>query len=65
MDTTDAYEHDSEDTRQDFTANHVRIARALDCVLTQAIDGDQVAAGAMTARVQTVPHLLKQFGHAV
>ena len=67
MDTTDAYEHGLENTRQDFTATHARIARALDCVLTstQAINGDQVAAGAMTTRVQTVPHLMKQIGRTV
>ena len=73
MAATDAHEaHDpyvdgSEETREEFTANDFRITRALDSLLTSArlIRGDDVAAGDIVARVQTLRHLLKQVGHDV
>lgn len=66
-DAHDPYVDGSEETRQEFTANDFRITRALDSLLTSArlIRGDEVAAGDIVARVQTLRHLLKQVGHDV
>ena len=66
-DAHDPYVDGSEETRQEFTANDFRITRALDSLLTSArlIRGDDVAAGDIVARVQTLRHLLKQVGHDV
>ena len=67
MATTDAYEDGSEETRQDFTANDVRITRALGSLFSsaKAIKGDEVAAEDILARVHALRHLLKQVGHDV
>jgi len=67
MVTSDPYDEGVEETRQDFTANDFRIARALDSLLISAtsIKGDAVSAEDITARVQTLRHLLKQVGHVV
>jgi hypothetical protein len=68
MATTDPYEDGAQETRQDFTTNDFRIARALDSLLISAksIKGrDAVSAEDIAARVQTLRHLLKQVGHDV
>ena len=67
MVTTDPYEDGVQETRQDFTANDFRIARALDSLLISAksIKGDAVSAGDIVARLDTLRHLLKQVGHDV
>ena len=67
MDTTDAYEDGSEDTRRTSQRMTFRITRALDSLLTtaKAIKGDEVAAEDMTASVPTLRYLLKQVGHRV
>ena len=67
MVTTDPYEDGAEETRQDFTANDFRIARALDSLLISAksIKGDAVSAEDIAARVHTLRHLFKQVGHDV
>ena len=65
MVTTNPYEDGAQETCQDFTTNDFRIARALDCLLTSAtsITGEKVAAEDITARVQTLRHLLNEVGH--
>ena len=67
MDTTDAYEDGSEDTRRTSQRMTFRITRALDSLLTtaKAIKGDEVAAEDMTASVPTLRLSLKQVGHRV
>ncbi|HEX7140186.1 MAG TPA: hypothetical protein VF219_20210 [Vicinamibacterales bacterium] len=67
MVTTDPYEDGIQETRQDFTANDFRIKRALDSLLISAksIRGDEVSAEDISARVQTLRHLLTQVGHDV
>ena len=67
MDTTNADEDGSEDTRRTSQRMTFRITRALDSSLTtaKAIKGDEVAAEDMTASVPTLPHLLKQVGQRV
>ena len=67
MVTTDPYEDGAQETRQDFTANDFRIARALNSLLMSAksIKGDAVSAEDIAARLHTLRHLLKQVGHAV
>lgn len=64
---TDPYEDGAQETRQDFTTNDFRIARALDSLLISAksIKGDAVSAEDIAARVQTLRHLLTQVGHNV
>ena len=66
-DVPDPYLDGSEETRQDFTANDFRIARALDSLLVSAtaIKRDEVAAADIVARLHTLRHLLKQVGHDV
>ena len=65
MVTTDPYDEVLEETRQDFTANDFRVARALDSLLisAKAIKGDTVIAEDIAARVHALRHLLKQVGH--
>ena len=67
MVTTDPYEDGAQETREEFTTNDFRIARALDSLLISAtsITGDKVAAEDIAARVQTLRHLLTQVGHHV
>ena len=67
MVTTDPYEDGTQETREDFTANDFRIKRALDSLLISAtsIKGDELSAEDITARVQTLRHLLTQVGHDV
>jgi hypothetical protein len=67
MVTTDPYDDGAQETRQDFTTNDLRIKRALDSLLISArsIAGDKVVAEDITARVQTLRHLLKEVGHDV
>jgi hypothetical protein len=61
----DPYEDGAQETCEDVTANDFRITRALDSLLMSAksIKGDTVSASDITARVQTLRHLLKQVGH--
>jgi hypothetical protein len=67
MVTTDPYEDGVQETREDFTANDFRIARALDSLMISAksIKGDEVSSEDIAARVHTLRHLLKQAGHDV
>jgi hypothetical protein len=67
MVTTDPYDEGVEETRQDLTSNDFRITRALDRLLisAKAIQGDQVIAADIAARVHALRHLLKQVGHNV
>ena len=70
MATIDAHDNDidgAEETRQEFTANDFRIARALDSLMISAtsIKHDAVVAQDIVARLQTLRHLLKQVGHNV
>ena len=64
---SEPFDDGAEETRQDFTANDFRITRALDSLLisAQSIKSDPVSAADITARVQTLRHLLKQVGHDV
>jgi len=66
-DLSDPYLDGSEETRQEFTANDFRITRALDSLLISAksIKHDEVVAADITARLQTLRHLLRQVGHNV
>ena len=67
MATTDAYEEGCAETREDFTLNDFRITRALDSLSAsaKAIKRDDASAQDITARVETLRHLLKQVGHKV
>ena len=67
MATTDPYEEGAQETRQDFTANDFRITRALDSLMISAksIEGDELSAEDIAARLRTLRHLLKQVGHDV
>jgi hypothetical protein len=67
MHSTDPYDEGARDVHQDFTTNDLRIRRALDSLLVSAesIKGDAVVADDISARVQTLRHLLKEAGHQV